>query len=214
MRNIVKFLHLLVRKEITKARPIKSRRFSHATAQYVLSSSIDHANGAGIASLSCVPIAMSFRAWAFANRLPICRTCMHVPLSLLPSDEDRVLLLISGILLSRRVVLRTGGGAISTWSPSRLDLHQNTMPIDPTTYGLWYRYDARFFSSSIYVRVEPLDETVKWNNRRDNAANGETRARTTRAHEFVKTYIHINTYKERHRGKVMYVQIHRKFKNT
>jgi len=84
--------------------------------------------------------------------------------SFLLCDNDRVLLLIIpilDILFSRRVVLRTG--AISTWPPSRLDLRQNTMP---TTYGLWYRYDARFFSSSIYVRVEPLDESGKMKRQR------------------------------------------------
>lgn len=119
------------------------------------------------------PESRPFRVWYLfrASRI-VCqsaaRACFRCQC---PScDDNRVLLLISGVLLSRRVVLRTGGGAISTWPPSRLDLHQNTMPIDPATYRLRYRYDARFFSSPIYARVESLDENgeMKRPPRRDN----------------------------------------------
>ena len=54
---------LAIRKDITEAYPMETGCFSYAIAQYILflKPSIDHSNGAGIASLSRMPIVISSR---------------------------------------------------------------------------------------------------------------------------------------------------------
>lgn len=84
-----------------------------------------------------------------------------------PSDDNRVLLLILAILCSHDDrPADGGGGAISTWL-SRLDLHQNTVLIDSTTYGgPLHGFDTvttlAFFrpryTTCAWNLVKPLDE--------------------------------------------------------